>query len=383
MTSAKILHLRASNFVGGPENQLLRHAGTNDGSLWEVWIGVYVKGQEGLELFDTARSRGIPAVSLPVESITSSVLTLRRTLQESQIKLLCTHGYKAEVIGLLAGRMTGIPVACFLRGWTGENLKVKLYEAIERSSLGLADRIVCLSNLQARKISERPSLTRKIRVVHNAIDVQATDTESRDRSRKLLVDRLSIPPQATVIATAGRLSPEKGVADFLDAASLLSTQASHNSAFFVVFGEGSLEKTLREKANILKLDDRIVFAGFQRDLRELLPAIDILVNASQSEEMPNVVLEAMAAGVPVVATEVGGLAEIAGDDPAVKLVPVGRPEVLAEEIGSLLSAPDVRFAFGQKGFQRVKQAFSVESQAKEFDSLYREILCAEASRDER
>ena len=371
MTPARILHLRASNFVGGPENQLLRHASKERGQGWEVWIAVYVNGNEGKPFLLAARELGIPSVALPVESVFSSVITLCRALRENGIKLICTHGYKAEVIGLLAGMLTRTPVACFLRGWTGENIKVKLYEAVERFSLRFASRVVCLSNLQARRIGLRRSLAWKIRVVRNAIDIHLT--VPRQQSRKLLAERLSLPEHCTIVATAGRLSPEKGVSDFLEAAASL-VRGDQESLFFVIFGEGALEKFLREKSHSLRIDDKVVFAGFQRDLRDLLPGVDVLVNASQSEEMPNVVLEAMAAGVPVVATEVGGVAEIAGEDPAIRLVPPREPQALASEIGRLLRSPDLGRSLGEKGLDRVKQAFSVESQAREYNSLYQELV---------
>jgi len=383
MTPARILHLRASNFVGGPENQLLRHARNERGRAWEVWIAVYVNGNEGKPFLLAAQELGIPSVALPVESVFSSVKTLCRTLRENEIKLICTHGYKAEVIGALAGMLTRTPVACFLRGWTGENMKVKFYEAVERLTLRFASRIVCLSNLQARKIALRRSLAWKIRVVRNAIDHVPV---SRQQSRRLLAQRLSLPDQSTIIATAGRLSPEKGVSDFLEAASLVN--GDHESLYFVIFGEGALGKFLREKSHSLKIDDKVVFAGFQRDLRDLLPGIDMLVNASQSEEMPNVVLEAMAAGVPVVATEVGGVAEIAGEDPAIRLVPPREPQLLASEISCLLRSPDLGRSLGEKGLDRVKRAFSVESQAREYNSLYQELVSLQkctngAGREER
>jgi glycosyltransferase involved in cell wall biosynthesis len=372
MTPARILHLRASNFVGGPENQLLRHASKEQGGRWDVWIAVYVNEREGKELLSAAQARGIPSVSLPVESITASIRRLRRILKENDIKLICTHGYKSQVIGLLARMLTGIPVACFLRGWTGENFKVKIYEAVERVSLAFADRVVCLSNLQAKKISGKHSWREKIRVVRNAIDMRDPTPKCRQQSRELLTSRLSLPDHTIVVATAGRLSPEKGIGDFLDA--VCQVRADRENVVFVIFGEGALEKTLKEKAKSLGLSDKVIFAGFHRDLRNLLPGIDILVNASQSEEMPNVVLEAMAAAVPVVATEVGGVAEIAGAEPAIRLVPPGKPDLLAREISSLLSAPDLGRSLGLEGFERVKQAFSVESQTAEFDSLYRELV---------
>ena len=377
MTPARILHLRASNFVGGPENQLLRHASKERGQAWEVWIAVFVRGNEGKPFLSAAQDLGIPCVGLPVESVFSSVITLCRTLRENEIKLICTHGYKAEVIGLLAGMLTRTPVACFLRGWTGENMKVRFYEAVERFSLRFASRVVCLSNLQARKIAVRRSLARKIRVVRNAIDIHVP--VSRQQSRRLLAERFSLPAQSTIVATAGRLSPEKGVSDFLEAASRI--RGDKESLFFVIFGEGALDKILREKAHSLKMDDKVVFAGFQRDLRDLLPGVDVLVNASQSEEMPNVVLEAMAAGVPVVATEVGGVAEIAGDDPAIKLVPPREPQLLAAEISRLLRSSDLGKSLGEKGLDRVKRAFSVESQAREYNSLYQELVAVQKCRN--
>jgi glycosyltransferase involved in cell wall biosynthesis len=376
MTPPRILHLRASNFVGGPENQLLRHASKEQGPCWEVWLAIYVNGQEGKEFLSAAQARSIPTVSLPVESVASSILRLRRVLKENHIRLICTHGYKAEVIGIAAGMLTGIPVACFLRGWTGENFKVRVYEAIDRFSLAFADRVVCLSNLQANKVSEKGSLASKIRVVRNAIDIPAPNPESRQRSRQLLVGRLSLPDQSAIVAIAGRLSPEKRISDFLDA--VCHVRAGNKDTRFVIFGEGSQEKALKEKAASLKLNGKVIFAGFQRDLRSLLPGVDILVNASQSEEMPNIVLEAMAAGVPVVATEVGGVAEIAGADPAIRLVPPGKPELLASKISELLCASDLGRSLGAKGFERAQQAFSVESQLREFNSLYRELISADS-----
>lgn len=372
MSLNRILHLRASNFVGGPENQLLRHGIRERSGGWEIWIGVYVGSGEGREFLIAADRLEIHSISLPVESAISSVLTLRRILEEKKIRVLCTHGYKADVIGVLAGQLARVPVACFLRGWTGESPKVSFYDALDRFSLRFADRIVCLSNLQAEKISLKHDLSRKVRIVRNAIDAPNPDSNARSAARNELNQLFQLPERCLVIATAGRLSPEKGVGDFLDAAAQIRSDG--NNLRFVVFGEGSLREELERKATSLGLGRCVVFAGFQPNLRSLLPGIDILVNPSHAEEMPNIVLEGMASTVPVVATDVGGVREIAGPYRAVKLVPPGKPGLLAEAISGLANNPADARVMGQMGFERVKQAFCLESQRQQFQMLYHELV---------
>jgi len=379
MNRPRILHLRASNFVGGPEQQLLRHIESGENGPWEILLGVFQGRREGEDLIATARRHGLATVPVPAQSSGAALRALTRLLRDERIALLCTHGYKADILGLLAGRSTGVPVACFLRGWTREDWKVRLYEAGDRLALRFADRIVCLSETQVRNMSSRPGLAGKIRVVCNAIDAPAIDSAKASFARRELRRRFNLPAQSLVAATAGRLSPEKGVEDFLKAAARVRSRLPN--ARFVIFGDGALRRALEQKAAELKLTEQVTFAGFHRDLRALLPGLDLLVNPSLSEEMPNIVLEAMAASIPVVATSVGGVEEMAGAEKALSLVRAGQSQELAEAICDLLSNPERARALSQAGRRRVEQAFSVEKQTQQIRSLYRE-LCPSADREE-
>jgi glycosyltransferase involved in cell wall biosynthesis len=135
-----------------------------------------------------------------------------------------------------------------------------------------------------------------------------------------------------------------------------------------------LRSDLEVRAKRLGLDGHLLFAGFVPRLREFLPGLDILVNPSFSEEMPNIVLEAMAAEVPVVATSVGGVPEIAGPDRAVSLAPPGDAEALAQAVSSILRDPFEARRLAGRGRARVGLVFSLMRQRELLHTLYRELL---------
>ena len=374
MRRARILHLRASNFVGGPEHQLLRYARLERDGEFELTLGSFAGPAEGVDFLRAAEECKIQTLSLPATSLVSSLRALVKGIHERQFDLLCAHGYKADILSVVAGRLTGTPVACCLRGWTGENRKVRLYEKADKLALFFADRIVCLSQLQALKLSRTASLAKKVRTIANAIDVPEVDAGSRLRAGAELRERLGLPPNCQVVASGGRLSPEKAVGDFLQAISLLPPQ--FKGTRFVVFGEGVERPALENTASALGIKEQVTFAGFHSDLRSLLPGIDLLVNPSHSEEMPNIVLEAMAAGVPVLATRVGGLEEISGANGALRLVPPGKPAVLVEEITHLLSNQTLANELRCAGQKRAKEVYSLEQQRSQFHALYQELIAS-------
>jgi succinoglycan biosynthesis protein ExoA len=372
MNRPRVLHLRASNFVGGPERQLLRYAELDGEGPWEVVFGVYIGAEEGREFRDAILSRGLQVIPLTVGSLLFSVRELVNVVRNQKFALICTHGYKADIVGLLAGHIAKVPVACFLRGWTRENRRVRLYEALDRSGLRFADRIVCLSGSQAERVARDSSLSAKIRVVTNAINASQIDPAINAAAREELCRRFRLPRNSFLVATGGRLSPEKGVGDLVDAAAQLRDKIEN--ARFLIFGSGALQHELEQKVINLKLEGHVTFAGFEPDLRHLLPGVDVLVNPSHSEEMPNIVLEGMAEGIPVVATAVGGVEEIAGPHGAVRLVPMAQPLALAEAILELHTQPERARDLARAGRDRIVQSFSVGKQRDQIHALYKDVL---------
>ncbi len=368
-----VLHLRASDFVGGPERQILRYAEFERNGPVSVILGTFVGPDEGGEFLEAAGQRGFETLALPAGKAASlrALRLLRRFLRERRVDLICTHGYRADVLAMLAARGQHTPVASFLRGWTKESWRVRAFEALNRALLPLSARVVCLSETQARRLCGRRSLRNRVRVVVNAIEIRPPSSEERMSARREILARFNLPGDSLVVASAGRLSPEKGVIHFVRAIPTIAKL--HPDARFLVFGDGALRRELESVARELCPGGVVCFSGHVPEFPQLLHGIDVLLNPSLSEEMPNVVLEAMAAGVPVVATEVGGVAEIAGPHGLI-LVPPADPEAISHAITELLSSLSQAQELGQAGQQRVREAFSPERQRRQLRALYEEIL---------
>src|SRR5438067_5762066 len=165
--SIRVLHLIATNFVGGPEKQILHHASDLRERGWQVWIGSFRDQTRRAEILDRAEAYGLPTCEIRSGRFDiRSAWELADFIKQSQIQLLCTHGYKASIVGCLAKKLAGIPQIAFCRGWTAETLRVRAYEALDRGFLRYADRVGCLSQAQAEKLGKR---ARRVHVVHNAV----------------------------------------------------------------------------------------------------------------------------------------------------------------------------------------------------------------------
>src|SRR5260370_1117081 len=274
----------------------------------------------------------------------------------------------------VAARRARIPVAWFLRGWTGEDLKVSAYAFLDRLGVRLATRVVCLSETQGKELSRRRALRHKVRVVANAVEVPEISPQQRTAARRELRAKFNIPEDAPIVAIAGRLSPEKGATFFLQA--IPEIIRGHSLTHFIVFGDGVMKSRLVDLAIELGGSARVHFAGFLSDFRELLPGVDILVNPSLSEQMPNVVLEGMAAELPIVATAVGGVSEIAGEEKTIELIPAGKPLAIAQAVVGLLDQPARAALLAQSARRRVQQTFSRAGQQQAFHALYAQLLAS-------
>jgi succinoglycan biosynthesis protein ExoA len=372
MNRPRILHLRASNFVGGPEHQLLRYIENDRNGPFESHFGVFIGENEGFKFLQALEAKNATTVGIPTDSTGAAFRALTAYVKEHGIQAICAHGYKADILGLWAGKRCHVPVAFFLRGWTGEDFKVRVYESLDRICLRFANRIVCLSNTQATRLAAQSGMARKIRVVPNSIDVPRVSAEDRTIARKELQRRFGLREDGLLIASAGRLSPEKGVEDLLKIVPRLHSTLPRLQ--ILIFGEGPLRKKYLQTINESKLNGRVILAGFQSDLRSLLPGLDLLVNPSRAEEMPNIVLEGMAAGLPVLATRVGGVEEIAGPERAVFLVDPQNPDGLASSICELLNNPDRATALAQAGHKRVAERYSVQQQIQAMHGVYEELV---------
>ena len=367
----RVLHLRASNFFGGPERQILRYTQVND---VDSAVASFTGDGCGTEFLARASNLGITVFELPAgkKSIASAIRQLTKLLSEQEVDLLCTHDYRSDIVGIIAARKAHVRCAPFLRGWTGESSSIKLFEALDRQILRFSTRVVCLSETHAKEMRRKPLLAKKVRVVTNAIEVTSSNGSRREQGRRALVQRFQLNDEHPIVVSAGRLSREKGVSIFVKAMPEILKQ--HSNVQFVIFGHGNEINRLRDEVRHSGISKAVTFAGYVADFSELLHGADLLVNPSFAEQVPNVVLEAMAVGIPVIATRAGSVAEIAGEPPCISLVRPGTATEISDQVNALLHDPPRRNRFRDSALARLRVAYSPGVQRSQLLHLYRELI---------
>jgi len=366
-----IVHLTSSTFFGGPERQMLGLAQ----QLMPAHRSIFISFSEGgrcRAFLQEARRQEFDGWELSHDTPRwlAAVREIQGRLQETRASVLCCHGYKADLLGRLAAHRQNVPVVAVSRGWTGENFKVRFYESVDRFFLRRMDRVVCVSQGQAKKVIRAKVPDSKVSVIHNSID--ATRFAKPNPAYQNQLHGLFPNPVAQIVGAAGRLSPEKGFAVLIEAARKVI--GAVQSVGFILFGNGPLRDALLQQINAAGLQNSIILAGFRHDLDRLLPFLDLLAVPSFTEGLPNVVLEAFAAGVPVVATAVGGTPEIVDDDVSGYLVPPGDPNSLAKRITQLLDSKGQARTMGERGRQRVLRDFTFETQTAAYRQLFDSIF---------
>ena len=366
----RIAHLVASPFLGGPERQILGHMNALSEDCDFVVLGFDESGKSH-PFLSRARDDGHEVVLLEqnTPSYRASIAEITNHLKRCEADILVCHGYKPDILGFFAARRARIPFVAVSRGWTGATAKVRVNECADRCILRLADCVVCVSEAQARKVWRSGVSSRRIRVIHNAIDSSRFSRADAQARREL--NQLFESTPTHIVGAAGRLSPEKGFDIFVDAAARVVHQ--YDSAHFVLFGDGELGAALEERVTSWRIGDRFTRVGFRDDLDRLIPHLDLFVIPSYTEGLSNVALEASAAGIPIVATAVGGNPEVVIDHKNGRLVPSGNPARMASAIVSLLHDEHTRKAMGEHARAHVEAFFTFQAQGEAYLDLFREL----------
>jgi glycosyltransferase involved in cell wall biosynthesis len=367
------VHLTASTFYGGPERQMLGLADHLPADC-RTTVACFREGGRGGEFLRATAERGHDAVGLANDTprLLAAAGELAGLLRDRGAGVLFCHGYKANLVGRPAARRAGIPAVAVSRGWTGENRKVRVYEWLDRRHLPLMDRVVCVSAGQAARVRRAGVPADQVTVIRNAARPEAFDTPDPAARRELLAQFAPDAGVSRVVVAAGRLSPEKGFDVLVEAAGRFLR--ADRRCGVVVYGEGSERPRLERRVAELGVGDRFVLPGFTRELDRLLPAADVLALASHTEGLPNVVLEAAAAGVPVVATAVGGTPEAVLDGQTGYLVPAADPATLADRLAALLADGPGRRAMSEAAREFVRDRFSFAAQAEAYLQLAHSLV---------
>ncbi|NNF07167.1 MAG: glycosyltransferase family 4 protein [Candidatus Eisenbacteria bacterium] len=358
----RVLHLRSSNFVGGPEKQLLSHVDHVDRTRYAITLGSFLEGSQDNAFLSKASEGGIPTLGIRQKFVldVSTLGPLRKALSEFDVVL--THDYKATILTILAKRPKHLGHGAYVRGWTAEQRRVHIYNALEKIFLRRADLVVTVADKKIAELIELGIPKDRIRVIPNATLPAVMETPSRS-----LREEFEIPSNLPLFLTAGRFSSEKGQDVLMDALGCLKTPVA-----VVLFGDGPTLTQIKNRGQGLA-PHKIFFGGFRKSWHHHLPEATGLINPSRSEVMPNVVLEAMAHETPVVATSVGGVPEIIDHEHTGILAPSENPEALANAIQYLLDLNDVD-SLRSAAKERVATHHTFEVQAKRMEALYEELM---------
>ncbi len=284
-------------------------------------------------------------------------------------RILHTHGYRPDVIDAGVGRRLGIPRVTTVHGRIGGDWRNRLYERLQLAAFRSMDAVVAVSRPLAEELSRDGVRSSRLRVLPNAYAADRPLLEREAASAELNLPLLhGSPPR---IGWVGRLSAEKGLDVLLDALALVG---DHGPTLSVV-GTGRDERVLRERAERLGIAGRVTWHGNVPDAGRLLGAFDLFVLSSRTEGTPMVLLEAMAAGVPIVAAAVGGVPDVVTEEEAY-LVPPDNIAALAAAVRTALAERSDAAARVVAATNRLTATFAVEPWLAGYERLYRTLLAA-------
>ncbi len=339
----------------------------------EVTIVTYQRGPEESALASAAREAGL-SVALVAERRrwdTQVLQHLRQTIVAINPDILETRNVKSHFLVRLLGLQKKYPWVAWNHGYTETSSLDRMYTLLDRWSLGGAYRVVTVCQPFADRIAEFGVTRDRIRILHNSVKPFVTPMPDEVAAVR---QQLGIRDEEAVILSVGRLSHEKGHADLIRTAAALVAMPGTQDFRIVIVGDGPERQSLANLAARLGVEKQVVFAGFQRDTRPYYAMATIVAVPSHSEGSPNVVLEAMAAGLPIAANRVGGIPEILEECVTGLLVEPRNPDAMAKALFRLLSDDELRGRLGAAAKAQATSAHTPEAYRQALVDFYRETL---------
>jgi len=313
----------------------------------------------------------------PAELGPSPLARAYRGIRDGRFDVVHTHLLRADLYAGLAARLAGAKAV------VSTVYAIGPYRRSRRRRLdGLLDQLTRLwpTHLVAVSRAVKDDCVRRLRwadtrvsVIHTGIEADryGPDASARDRIRS----EWGIEPATPLIVTVARLGYEKGLATLVEASAALAKR--HPTAVTAIVGDGPMRAELADKIATAGFSGRVRLMGFRADVPDVLRAADVFCLPSDMEGLPNAILEACAAGLPVVATAVGGVPELVVDGETGLLVAPGRPDALADAIGRLLDDAPLARRLADAGRQRVAATFDVDAVAERYQAMYEALVAGD------
>lgn len=366
----KICYLITGLNTGGAEMMLYRLLKQLDKTRYSIIVvSIIPLGK----IADKIKKLGIDVISMDMTSKldVSAIFRLVRFLKDYKPTILHSYLFHANLLGRIAGKIAGVPIIISSIRNTIFGGQIRELALRYTDFLSDATTIIC-ETAAKRMISRKVVPKEKLHVIYNGIDPKMYENFSEDDRQKMRME-FNIPDTATLLISVGRLQKQKGYPYLIQSAVELKNRG-YNFVWLIA-GEGELRFQLEQMVKNYGLEDTIRFLGLREDVPKLMFASDIFVLTSLWEGLPGVVLEAMAVGLPVVATDVGGTPELVEDGTNGFLIPPGNPMKMADAIEKLINmSGEARRKIGSMGKEIVKEKFTVETMARKHEGLYVKLL---------
>jgi len=374
----KVVHLITRLELGGAQQNTLFCVEHHDRTRFAVglWAG------EGGMLDEQARALGGADVRIltwlvhPIAPARDATAIMRLASMLRDVDVVHTHSSKAGILGRAAARVAGVPgVVHTVHGWSFNDAQPavvrRFYMEAERAAARVTDRIVCVSVFDRnRGLASGIGHPSQYRVLRSGIDASlyVAPVGARERLRATL----GVAPQDVLVGSIANFKPQKGPLDFIEAAR--RARSSEPRLRFFMAGDGALRPAVERAIVDADLGGAVHLLGWRDDVPELLASMDILLLTSLFEGLPRVVLQAMAASVPVVATDTGGVAEVVIERETGRLVPPGVPAAAAEAIVALARDEGMRRRIATAARSRLGDEFDNRRMVRDLEALYDEVL---------
>ena len=356
--------------VGGAQRLISAYASSADAHGLAPIIITLRKDRTSF-IVEPIDAAGIKVISLRAPSL-FNLWRFRRLIKlfkEEQVDIVQTHLVYSNILGSLAAHIAGIPVIATVHSIAVRgDLKSKLLKLIENFVLRrYATRILAVGQIVA-DLNKRYFGNREVDVIPNGIPKpKFPPIQERDSLRREITGDGS----GSIVITVGRFTRAKGYEDMIEAFRQLRERASDPK--LVMVGSGSTVEKIRNQIEDLDLNQSVFLTGEREDVPRLLAVGDVYASSSHREGLPLAVLEAMMAGLPVVATAVGDIPNVVTEETGV-VVPPHHPELLAAALEDLLQNPKKRQAMGQAAYRRAMSEYSVDAWMRKHLALYRQVL---------
>lgn len=380
---AKVLVLMEASVVNGAAKTLLNFCDTLQKSTDEIPIhiaiatfhrGAVLEGKPANAFVEAVELRGIRAIVIPerFRFDPRALRMLREVIRSEAPDIVQTNNVKSHAMVKLAGLNRKVAWLAFHHGYTVPDFKMKIYNQLDRWSLPAADQVVAVCGPFRDQLTAIGVPAARIRVLHNSAAL--TDPVPAGLSEETR-SRFGLSGEDTnLLVSIGRLSFEKGHADLLHALEVVKSRHSALPWKLLFVGSGPEENNLRDLAKRLGLDSHVIFTSHQTNVLPFYGLADAMILPSHTEGSPHVVLEAMSAGVPIVATAVGGVPEILTDGETALLVPPRNAEAMSSAIFRLLESPQLARSLARNAKELLVEQFSHEPYKRSLLKIYDDLL---------